>query len=167
MESFLPDLAMTQSMHGVSFNEGFLQGLCKVISVLFVILSLLDSLLTHSLSFFSKKKITVIKYKLNKINKYSNTKHCVQIMFVCFSDHHFNPFTYLRQAGVGIHYNVLPGKKKCKTNKLVMKGVYEYFLPGIAFYFQIGILFLPYLLRKLSLLKNTQFNTTHNYFTFF
>lgn len=127
MDSFLPGLAMTQSMCDVSFNEGFLQGLCRVISVFSVILSLLTSLLHHSLSYFSKKNITVIKYKLNKINKYNNTKHCVQIMFECFSDHHLNHFTYQRQAGVSIHYNVLPGKREFKTNKLIMKGVYDLF----------------------------------------
>lgn len=56
-------------------------------------------------------------------------------MFECFSDHHFNHFTYLRQAGVVIHYNVLPGKREFKTNKLIMKEVYLLF-PHTTFFFQ-------------------------------
>lgn len=56
---------MIQSMCGVSFNEGFLQSLLKVISVFSVILSLLTSLLPHSPSYFSKNNITEIKYKLS------------------------------------------------------------------------------------------------------
>lgn len=64
MDSFLPGLAMNQTMCGVSFNEDFLQGLWRAISIFSVILSLLTSLLPHSLSYFSKKNITVNKIQI-------------------------------------------------------------------------------------------------------